>query len=153
MKISRLTRVTMTVMQAERGSSTQPSGNAVAPNSNQLKLNVSRHTASEVRGCRVNARAATASRKETAMEPMASDAASRRRRCRQMAMTAAAASGSTGINQRYWAIQGMFVSLTFQGIDLVQIRRSIVTVQRNCLLYTSDAADDLLCVDLGGRRI
>ena len=21
-----------------------------------------------------------------------------------------------------------------------------------CLLYTSDAADDLLCVDLGGRR-
>ena len=27
-------------------------------------------------------------------------------------------------------------------------------VHRNsCLLYTSDAADDLLCVDLGGRRI
>src|SRR5680860_791343 len=24
---------------------------------------------------------------------------------------------------------------------------------RACLLYTSDAADDLLCVDLGGRRI
>ena len=24
---------------------------------------------------------------------------------------------------------------------------------RPCLLYTSDAADDLLCVDLGGRRI
>src|SRR5450756_1361995 len=23
---------------------------------------------------------------------------------------------------------------------------------RACLLYTSDAADDLLCVDLGGRR-
>ena len=23
---------------------------------------------------------------------------------------------------------------------------------RTCLLYTSDAADDLLCVDLGGRR-
>src|SRR5450756_679247 len=23
---------------------------------------------------------------------------------------------------------------------------------RSCLLYTSDAADDLLCVDLGGRR-
>src|SRR5450756_2347133 len=23
----------------------------------------------------------------------------------------------------------------------------------NCLLYTSDAADDLPCVDLGGRRI
>src|SRR5450756_1715817 len=24
---------------------------------------------------------------------------------------------------------------------------------KECLLYTSDAADDLLCVDLGGRRI
>ena len=23
---------------------------------------------------------------------------------------------------------------------------------KHCLLYTSDAADDLLCVDLGGRR-
>eukprot|EP00657_Telonema_sp_P-1_P012084 TRINITY_DN8318_c0_g1_i1.p1 TRINITY_DN8318_c0_g1~~TRINITY_DN8318_c0_g1_i1.p1 ORF type:complete len:104 (+),score=42.32 TRINITY_DN8318_c0_g1_i1:174-485(+) len=26
-------------------------------------------------------------------------------------------------------------------------------VFNTCLLYTSDAADDLLCVDLGGRRI
>src|SRR5659263_93659 len=25
-------------------------------------------------------------------------------------------------------------------------------VNESCLLYTSDAADDLLCVDLGGRR-
>ena len=25
--------------------------------------------------------------------------------------------------------------------------------KKRCLLYTSDAADDLLCVDLGGRRI
>src|SRR5450756_3201731 len=28
--------------------------------------------------------------------------------------------------------------------------RALFTI---CLLYTSDAADDLLCVDLGGRRI
>ena len=27
------------------------------------------------------------------------------------------------------------------------------TICSSCLLYTSDAADDLLCVDLGGRRI
>ena len=27
------------------------------------------------------------------------------------------------------------------------------TFPGTCLLYTSDAADDLLCVDLGGRRI
>src|SRR5680860_657307 len=26
-------------------------------------------------------------------------------------------------------------------------------LKKFCLLYTSDAADDLLCVDLGGRRI
>src|SRR5450756_1558281 len=31
-----------------------------------------------------------------------------------------------------------------------QVVTAPVTV---CLLYTSDAADDLLCVDLGGRRI
>src|SRR5450756_1640506 len=34
-------------------------------------------------------------------------------------------------------------------------RRNRLLEQENevCLLYTSDAADDLLCVDLGGRRI
>src|SRR5450756_1647728 len=32
--------------------------------------------------------------------------------------------------------------------------RQVPETQRStCLLYTSDAADDLLCVDLGGRRI
>src|SRR5450756_3152886 len=30
---------------------------------------------------------------------------------------------------------------------------SFTDLCRGCLLYTSDAADDLLCVDLGGRRI
>ena len=28
-----------------------------------------------------------------------------------------------------------------------------IVMPGSCLLYTSDAADDLLCVDLGGRRI
>src|SRR5680860_984448 len=28
-----------------------------------------------------------------------------------------------------------------------------IALSKGCLLYTSDAADDLLCVDLGGRRI
>src|SRR5450756_3243280 len=28
-----------------------------------------------------------------------------------------------------------------------------IVLHMTCLLYTSDAADDLLCVDLGGRRI
>src|SRR5665213_4555716 len=30
---------------------------------------------------------------------------------------------------------------------------ALVDSKYPCLLYTSDAADDLLCVDLGGRRI
>src|SRR5450756_2606341 len=30
---------------------------------------------------------------------------------------------------------------------------SAIGPYKGCLLYTSDAADDLLCVDLGGRRI
>ena len=29
----------------------------------------------------------------------------------------------------------------------------VVKLLSDCLLYTSDAADDLLCVDIGGRRI
>src|SRR5659263_788790 len=32
-------------------------------------------------------------------------------------------------------------------------RRCFTWNAHSCLLYTSDAADDLLCVDLGGRRI
>eukprot|EP00657_Telonema_sp_P-1_P004404 TRINITY_DN2017_c0_g1_i1.p3 TRINITY_DN2017_c0_g1~~TRINITY_DN2017_c0_g1_i1.p3 ORF type:complete len:109 (-),score=41.38 TRINITY_DN2017_c0_g1_i1:50-376(-) len=37
---------------------------------------------------------------------------------------------------------------------LDEISRSLSRAQsQGCLLYTSDAADDLLCVDLGGRRI
>ena len=35
----------------------------------------------------------------------------------------------------------------------VQVGIDGLTLNGTCLLYTSDAADDLLCVDLGGRRI
>ena len=34
-----------------------------------------------------------------------------------------------------------------------QANQNLSAFSRICLLYTSDAADDLLCVDLGGRRI
>ena len=30
---------------------------------------------------------------------------------------------------------------------------ALIGIAKVCLLYTSDAADDLPCVDLGGRRI
>ena len=45
---------------------------------------------------------------------------------------------------------------------MVDLRREVAhpqpggegqATQSRCLLYTSDAADDLLCVDLGGRRL
>src|SRR5659263_213481 len=41
------------------------------------------------------------------------------------------------------------------GQDLQPLAQQRLDVPRSqaCLLYTSDAADDLLCVDLGGRRI
>src|SRR5680860_1857900 len=35
----------------------------------------------------------------------------------------------------------------------LSVGKDPVVLSRDCLLYTSDAADDLLCVDLGGRRI
>src|SRR5450756_1467953 len=41
----------------------------------------------------------------------------------------------------------------FEDIDLVVVRENTEDLYAGCLLYTSDAADDLLCVDLGGRRI
>ena len=39
-------------------------------------------------------------------------------------------------------------------LDLNLMAKAIdIDINIICLLYTSDAADDLLCVDLGGRRI
>ena len=38
-------------------------------------------------------------------------------------------------------------------IFVIRPARKALKAASVCLLYTSDAADDLLCVDLGGRRI
>ena len=38
-------------------------------------------------------------------------------------------------------------------VELKKLYPHIRIIVMTCLLYTSDAADDLLCVDLGGRRI
>mgnify|MGYP002683058834 CR=1 FL=1 len=43
---------------------------------------------------------------------------------------------------------------TFEIKDLRSVEDVYEAIENmTCLLYTSDAADDLLCVDLGGRRI
>ena len=39
------------------------------------------------------------------------------------------------------------------GVDFDIPKGETLGLVGDCLLYTSDAADDLLCVDLGGRRI
>ena len=39
------------------------------------------------------------------------------------------------------------------GVLFIDEAYALTNSSGNCLLYTSDAADDLLCVDLGGRRI
>ena len=38
-------------------------------------------------------------------------------------------------------------------IGVMAVAMVLLALTGACLLYTSDAADDLLCVDLGGRRI
>ena len=52
----------------------------------------------------------------------------------------------TGEDVRFAYGERRFISFGF-------VRTRLCAVVWTCLLYTSDAADDLLCVDLGGRRI
>ena len=44
--------------------------------------------------------------------------------------------------------QGPLWWFTYEALDRGQVQN-----YQSCLLYTSDAADDTPCVDLGGRRI
>ena len=56
---------------------------------------------------------------------------------------------STGLGYQ-WYLNGSALSNS----SLVKGATSpTLTITRPCLLYTSDAADDMQCVDLGGRRI
>ena len=47
---------------------------------------------------------------------------------------------------------GFSVPLLDYIVKTVILDRTFGITTTTCLLYTSDAADDLLCVDLGGRR-
>ena len=47
---------------------------------------------------------------------------------------------------------GIGTETVFQGMGGPEVKDPAIG-KDGCLLYTSDAADDLLCVDLGGRRI
>eukprot|EP00657_Telonema_sp_P-1_P003354 TRINITY_DN18144_c0_g1_i2.p1 TRINITY_DN18144_c0_g1~~TRINITY_DN18144_c0_g1_i2.p1 ORF type:complete len:109 (-),score=44.90 TRINITY_DN18144_c0_g1_i2:138-464(-) len=59
-----------------------------------------------------------------------------------------------------WGLKQLLTALEYihhQGLTHGTVSSATVAVTAtgdwNCLLYTSDAADDLRCVDLGGRRI
>ena len=43
--------------------------------------------------------------------------------------------------------------IQFMSANITSLQLRMTSLVKTCLLYTSDAADDLLCVDLGGRRI
>ena len=43
--------------------------------------------------------------------------------------------------------------LAFEGAQDESVDRVVADILRDCLLYTSDAADERSSVDLGGRRI
>src|SRR5450756_2300852 len=65
-----------------------------------------------------------------------------------------------GIHSRQCIARGItsdVIPLMREAIEAIAAQRRLafeeVTLGMICLLYTSDAADDLLCVDLGGRRI
>ena len=68
-------------------------------------------------------------------------------------------------NERVQNTTGHIIVETVKGTDIDQMKVlegelqnlahkfALEIIPIICLLYTSDAADDLLCVDLGGRRI
>src|SRR5665213_883381 len=64
--------------------------------------------------------------------------------------------------QREWSLRNFgesygtgYRALLGAGEEMGELFHSHLKAEQGirCLLYTSDAADDLLCVDLGGRRI
>ena len=52
-----------------------------------------------------------------------------------------------------WPVAIIIAGLIIGGFAIAESPVEARNRRYDCLLYTSDAADDLLCVDLGGRRI
>src|SRR5450756_1618508 len=58
-----------------------------------------------------------------------------------------------GFTPLYFEDTDWYVRARLYGYKVVYTPNPTLIHHCGCLLYTSDAADDLLCVDLGGRRI
>ena len=52
-----------------------------------------------------------------------------------------------------WLLADMLAAVHVGHLNIAEAMIEVQGQPVSCLLYTSDAADDLLCVDLGGRRI
>src|SRR5579863_10421443 len=100
MKISRPTRVTITAITAESGSSTQPRSTVPVPICSQVKLTVSRTEKPCDQPVSTWPKAASANSSETPSEPMASEEAGLRAGCFISAIAPEARMGTAGINQR-----------------------------------------------------
>ena len=58
-----------------------------------------------------------------------------------------------GPQQATHLVPGLPEPAAHNAVDGGPLEDDVVIEVEACLLYTSDAADDLLCVDLGGRRL
>src|SRR5450756_2769210 len=87
-------------------------------------------------------------------EPYAFENKSAILRCRKCqrdpSITADSVMHATRTPLQVWFWAAYLVTTQTPGQSAVQFQRQL-GLSRYCLLYTSDAVDDLLCVDLGGR--
>src|SRR5947209_3928537 len=142
MKMSRPTSVTITIITAESGSSTQPRSTVVLPNWSQVKLTVSRTEKPCDHPPRTWLKAVTASSNEIAKDPMAKEDESLRAGWRSNAITPEATMGSTGMSQRTCAteeavscgvnpIGSCITGSSLHPVQLIQVGGACMSIDRN----------------------
>src|SRR5579859_7229378 len=142
MKINNPTNVTITSITAESGSSTQPRSTVPVPIGSHEKFAVSRTENPCDQPLSTWPNATSASRSETANDPMASVAASLRAGCLSSAITPDATMGTAGISQRICAMEdavscgvkpipSCISGSPFHPVHLVEIRRPRMSINGN----------------------
>src|SRR5579885_3051582 len=142
MKIRRPTNVTITAITADSGSSTQPRSTVPVPICTQAKFTVSRTENPCDQPLSTCPKATSASSKEIASDPMASDDDALRAGCFISAITPEANMGTAGISHRNCAIDeavswGMNATLScisgspFHPVHLIEIRGVSMSINGN----------------------